>query len=347
MSSERDEIVAFVRHMATNAEQAERHGSAWQTTASALLMDVAERISHLHERCTATMPDRQHRRCSLRPGHTSPHATEGYTWKAPMSSTTVSDPSAGPRDRFNALAKKIVQRNSMEDAVEALKEVYYEGRGDGERDAKATWGEAIEETDAERAFRVAETLWGDRLISGNREETEKRFVAALAESRAVGMLEGVRKAVPYTPDSADAQAARRIVEGRAFTDDTIGVDTLRQSPRGFETELEKHRAKMEALLVRGMQPSTVHTLLDAVWFLLAVAHQPVPGGVVEIGGSSPAHKYTPLSALRGTLSGEALEELRALRELEQVIRSNNPTAGTMARTWLNMLDVVREKGYQP
>lgn len=145
----------------------------------------------------------------------------------------------------------------------------------------------------------------------------------------------------------DAEAVRRIVSGRVFTDDTIGDETLRQSPRGFDTELQRHRVQVERMCpnqrssgpARNLSPVELEQLVTAVWFLLAVAHQPVPGGVVEVGGSSPAHEYTG-SALEAEL---ATGELTALRELEQTIRGNNPTAGTMARVALNNLDALREK----
>ena len=66
-----------------------------------------------------------------------------------MSSPTVSDPSAGPRDRFNALAKTLVEgmvdpddgrKNDLAFAsvVKALQDVYWEGHREGDREAKAT-----------------------------------------------------------------------------------------------------------------------------------------------------------------------------------------------------------------
>lgn len=189
------------------------------------------------------------------------------------SSATVSDPEAGPRDRFNALAEKLVTGLVTYEAVrQALKDVFYEGRREGELAAKETWGEAIEETDKQRAFRVAETLFGDRLISGDRKAVEQRFVEALAESRALGMLQAIRKAIPYTADH--------------------------EQP--FFDELERHRKNVDAARNAGHGNSEQHWigLTDAVWFLLALAHQPGPG-VVEIGGSSPSHQYEEINGSTG------------------------------------------------
>jgi len=64
----------------------------------------------------------------------------------------------------------------------------------------------------------------------------------------------------------------------------------------FDEELEMWRTRMDRIRRNGIGDSdpkyVIEKLADALWFLLAVAHPPVPG-VVEIGGSSPAHQYEP------------------------------------------------------
>lgn len=82
----------------------------------------------------------------------------------------------------------------------------------------------------------------------------------------------------------------------------------------FEARLEGHRKQMEHLVEHTTMPSTMY-LAGAVQFLLALAHQPGPG-VVEIGGSSPAHEYEL----------EELEEVEAARKrLRNAIDHGNRT----------------------
>lgn len=58
----------------------------------------------------------------------------------------------------------------------------------------------------------------------------------------------------------------------------------------FNAELEKHRKRLDQddQGYRGQNASAeTRNVRDAVRFLLTIAHQPVPGGVVDIGGESP------------------------------------------------------------
>lgn len=66
----------------------------------------------------------------------------------------------------------------------------------------------------------------------------------------------------------------------------------------FDSELERHRKAVESITGNCPPPSEMTLtpresakLVLAVQFLLALAHQPHEGGVVEIGGCSPEHEY--------------------------------------------------------
>jgi hypothetical protein len=250
--------------------------------------------------------------CTRQRGHEGPSAA------VPRDVVLVSDPSAGPRDRFNALAEKLVASSpGPKDIVKALKDVYWEGHRDGDREAKATWGEAVEESDTLRAFRVTKILFDDGdILRGDRPAVEGRLSDAFAEVRAVARS---------TQDRPSPKPSER--------DD-----------RSFDEALEGHRKKMEHLCEASKIPSVLY-LAKAVWFLLALAHQPKEGGVVEVGGS-PEHEYT-VSTLDATK--RALGELEMLRGLERVIRECFETVripGTMgetkARTALDLIDAWRK-----
>ena len=63
-------------------------------------------------------------------------------------------------------------------------------------------------------------------------------------------------------------------------------------------------------------------ILDCMELLLAVAHQPVPGGVVEVGGESPTHGYE--ARLR--------ERFHEARKVLETIAAWPPSAITSWRT---------------
>jgi hypothetical protein len=84
----------------------------------------------------------------------------------------------------------------------------------------------------------------------------------------------------------------------------------------FDKTLEGHRKQMAHLLNDSKVPSTIY-LAAAIEFLLALAHQPTEGGVVEVGGSSPEHEYIASPIVLATT--RALAELKALREVEHLV----------------------------
>lgn len=76
----------------------------------------------------------------------------------------------------------------------------------------------------------------------------------------------------------------------------------------FDMELEHHRARITRLIERTKRTPVSQSrrhMLDALFFLLAVAHQPVKGGVVDIGGTSPNDLWPLLSEAWGLIANVA------------------------------------------
>jgi hypothetical protein len=167
-----------------------------------------------------------------------------------------------PRDNYKGEAEELVgwllrELEMMVSAADAermvahvrvdLRNAESTGIEIGKRAAQAEWGEAIEEEDCGRAFRIVDAIFGDKLISGDRMALQKRLEAEFAELRAV---------------------VWRDVAPRAYD--------LRWKDNGstkFDEELEAHRATLEKCRLASDGPWD-RAVLDAVWFLLAVAHQP-------------------------------------------------------------------------
>jgi len=270
---------------------------------------------------------------------TRPRGHEGPCAAVPRDVVVVSDPSAGPRDNYKGEAEELVgwllrELETMVSAADATRMVAHVREILGKRAAKAEWGEALEETDSQRAFRVVEILVGDEDIvlgEGSRATLETRLRDEFAEVRAVDMHDAVRKEIPYIPDMTPR------FKPVMWPGPEIG---------SLDFELEKHRKAIESITGNCQPPSEMtltpresSRLVQAVQFLLAVAHQPVPGGVVEVGGSSPAHEYT-VSTLDATK--RALGELEMLRELERVVRAWDPGTKTKMRAALNLIDAWRK-----
>lgn len=87
----------------------------------------------------------------------------------------------------------------------------------------------------------------------------------------------IMKAFEEVRDDALARYMQAIAHNR------VGSD--------FDQALNRHREQVAQLLQHN------DPIAEAVWFLLAVAHQPVPGGVVEVGGESPRHQYERCKAV--------------------------------------------------
>ena len=176
--------------------------------------------------------------------------------------------------------------------------------------------------------RGIDTRTGERLDAVGCTHTREKAVVAILDAFAVvqrKVLEAaVRTAIPYRPD-LDPELVLDLIAWlrQKPTDELIDTDDedlaaeffsekvdfegleavkamqaekakpYHQRQLGdFDHELEVHRTHIERIIsgYRGQHADpTVHTVAEAVWFLLAIAHP--PKAVVEVGGASPEHQY--------------------------------------------------------
>jgi len=162
-----------------------------------------------------------------------------------------------------------------------------------------------------------------------------RCIAVALNSEAVRVCERIaRERVPFTPD-ADAATPSDVYK-HVGHDVTFGKggpggrcsdchEDLTDEQGKAVTE-EEERMDREASRRRPVAKKTPTCTCP-------------PRGYALESGDCPIHAPQPKSFD----TKRALAELTALRELEQVVRKNNPMPSTAARTALNNLDSVRER----
>lgn len=114
-----------------------------------------------------------------------------------------------------------------------------------------------------------------------------------------------RCAVPYR---VSGHVAARCSRDYGHEGEHGASETVADPLRGFDVELERHRNQVRSQIRRSLESGTmrrdVDLLAEAVFFLLALAHQPEPGGVVEVDGRSPKRDYNadgePIEMVEGT-----------------------------------------------
>lgn len=288
--------------------------------------------------CTATLPSNHDKRCSLRPGHQGPHATEDYTWtshrfmneevglmvpvrvklrcnnaacsyegwEVPIAGkTTVGKCRKCGHSWSTILAVEVADTRAADTVAELSKKYDVVAKEPMSSETVAcscmdSWKEHELAKHGKHQWFCklsAETVAGaplpTRTQPGEVEATLLRNMAPFSaedRERAEKLLQTL--AGCFESDAMDTRLIQpammniliafhqirmdAAVKALKFTITEHGKTALEdRAPNPFLDELEKHRALVERVRTGHTLDSRHEAILaDAVWFLLAVAHQP-------------------------------------------------------------------------
>jgi hypothetical protein len=238
------------------------------------------------ERCAATLPDKPHKRCSLRPGHPCPHATEGYTWNASDRVDAKGVTTEPWLRRFIDETAHVLMSMTDPDRKETLRrlnEAFRAPRPGETCEAESQSGgflgnmKCVHVKGHDGPHQTKDgTIWAPMSSETVAEGTETTAEQNL-HGRAYALLKALSDVLdPECLSETGASKALNLIMVALNTEVVRTHALYNERPTNkFIDELERHRKAIEEMMpAPDGTTAWMHTLRDAVWFLLAVAHQP-------------------------------------------------------------------------